>query len=328
MRPRASPFARLRALVADPIARWTDHREQRRIGGARVGWRAPVPVIAVEGAAAEIALPGALAVIGRLQSRGIAAAVLLQAPTPAPVRVDPRKNGHVTIGGAALLAASFAPTWVAGDLAEGARAAIDHSQENGEVIRCLVSVGAFRERTIAADLTVVVIDAVSGPGHRQCRLVRPWIAAVTPEAAQAELGLVIGDPAARDRFGAGSKTGLPRQCIHARMEILPTGMDWHGLRVLAVSGTRQARDLFAALPALGAKMVRAVTLPGQAPPARMLVSRLRREAAALGSQLVTTEADALCLPDDLRRDVLVLPLRLTVADWGPFDAALERLGLP
>ena len=326
MRPRASPLARLRTFVAAPIARWMEHREERRIGGAREGWRAPLPVIAVEGAA-DIALPGALAVIGRLQSRGIAPVVLLQAPTPAPVRVDPRKHGYETVGGAALLAASFAPTWVAADMADGARAAINHSQENGEAMACLVALGGARERNIAADLTVAVIDAVSGPGNRRHRLARPWIAAVTPETAQAEIGLVIGDPAARDRFNAGFKTGLPRQYIHARMEILPTGMDWHGLRVLAVSGTRQARDLFAALPALGAKMVRAVTLPGQAPPARVLVSRLRREAAALGAQLVTTEADALCLPDDLRREVLVLPLRLTVAQWGPFDAALERLGL-
>jgi tetraacyldisaccharide 4'-kinase len=47
----------------------------------------------------------------------------------------------------------------------------------------------------------------------------------------------------------------------------------------------------------------------------------------LGAQLVTTEADAVRLPDDLRREVLVLPMRLRVEDWGALEAALDRLGI-
>jgi tetraacyldisaccharide 4'-kinase len=33
------------------------------------------------------------------------------------------------------------------------------------------------------------------------------------------------------------------------------------------------------------------------------------------------------LPAEIRRQVLVVPVRLEVADWGPFDDALDRCGM-
>ena len=46
----------------------------------------------------------------------------------------------------------------------------------------------------------------------------------------------------------------------------------------------------------------------------------------MGAQLVTTEKDAVRLPEKFRAEVMVLPVRVDFFDWTRFDAALHRIG--
>jgi tetraacyldisaccharide 4'-kinase len=57
------------------------------------------------------------------------------------------------------------------------------------------------------------------------------------------------------------------------------------------------------------------------------MARLEADARALSAQLVTTEKDAVRLPDAFRSKVLALPVRLEFHNETEIKALLDRLGL-
>jgi len=325
VRPRTLSMTGLRALVLSPLCWWTARRTARRM--ARPGWRAPVPVISVDSLSGDVALPGALAVIEKLQGRGLSPVVLIGRDVAAPTGVDEQKHTYADVGGAALLAAAFAPTWVAGDLLDGARTVLSHTFAYGKSPGCIVLIGESYNPRIQSDIFIAIVDAACGFGNGLCRPAGPLPEPLEQAMARVDICLTIGRPALHEQFAAAWGQVIPEHNIRARMEVLPTGMDWRGLRVLAFSGAPAPEHFVATLRELGAEVARAVTLSAGQPVTRALITRLRNEAAMLGAQLVTTEADAVRLPGDLRREVLVLPMRLRVEDWGALDAVLDRLGM-
>jgi tetraacyldisaccharide 4'-kinase len=111
------------------------------------------------------------------------------------------------------------------------------------------------------------------------------------------------------------------------LQPLPTGMDWAGARLLAFAGGQDPGIFFTTLRGLGAEPVRCEALAVEEAYGSGLLARLEREAYLRAAQLVTTEEDAVRLPEAFRRRVLSLPMRLNLPDLAPLDAALTRVGL-
>ena len=143
--------------------------------------------------------------------------------------------------------------------------------------------------------------------------------------ARADAVISIGGAAAQAAFRAAwpLPSGLPH--LTARLDPLPTGMPFRGLRALAFAGIGRPEKFFATLREIGVELIRSVPLGDHQPLTPALMRRLETEALARGAQLVTTEKDAVRLPESFRQKVMTVPVRLEFDDPEAMAALLDRL---
>ncbi|MGR3455308.1 tetraacyldisaccharide 4'-kinase [Pseudooceanicola sp.] len=295
---------------------------RRRLAAAE-GAEPGVPVICVGNinAGGTGKTPMVIALMQRLADRGVTAHVLSRGhggTAEGPLRVNERAHSAAEVGDEPLLMSAFGPVWVGRDRVATARAAVAAGAQ------ALLLDDGFQNPALRKTLSIVVVDAVAGFGNGFCIPAGPLRESVKAGMARADLLLSVGPPRAQAAFREawGRAVSVPQ--LTGVLEPLQTGMDWEGLRCLAFAGIGHPEKFFATLRGLGADLVQTVALSDHQPLTAAILARLERDAAAAGAQIVTTEKDAVRLPQDWRRRVLSLPVRMRFGEPEVLDAALDR----
>jgi tetraacyldisaccharide 4'-kinase len=281
--------------------------------------RAGVPVICVGNATAGGTgkTPVAMDLVRRLQLQGVMAQLLTRGyggRTTGPHLVNPWRDSAAAVGDEPLLLARAAPTWVARDRAAGARAAVDDGAQ------ALVLDDGLQNPALAKDLSLLLVDGAAGFGNGRVIPAGPLRERLSRALARADAAVLLG----RDRAGVAGQLPAALPQLGARLEADSDGArQLAGVRALAFCGIGRPEKFFDTLRAVGVEVVETRAFADHHAYRPSELTGLLELARRGGLAAVTTEKDAMRLPDWARARVATLPIRVCWDDPDRLEALLR-----
>lgn len=211
------------------------------------------------------------------------------------------------VGDEPLLLARVAPVAVTPNRAAGAKMLLEDKGCD-----LLIMDDGFQSAKIAIDHALLVVDARHGVGNGQIIPAGPLRAPLRTQLRHADSLLVMGEGSAADRIvrrAARAARPIYRAAIRPSQQA-----DLAGLRCLAFAGIGVPEKFFDTIAALGAQIVDRRPFPDHHVYSEDDAADLLADAARQGTDLITTEKDAIRLRggsgalDALRQAARVLPI--------------------
>lgn len=224
-----------------------------------------------------------------------------------PLRVDPDRDGASDVGDEPLLLASTAPTVVSRDRAAGAAFAVRHGAG------AIVMDDGFQNPSVKKRLSLVVVDAGALFGNGRVVPAGPLRESVARGLSRADAVIVMGakkppEGIPNDRL-AGALSDFAGPVFHGRLTPDATASDALGAGpYVAFAGIGRPSKFFATAKQAGFTLVAEIPFPDHHRFTQQDLDTLEASARRLDARLLTTQKDAVRLPQGRFKDLAVLPV--------------------
>jgi len=286
--------------------------------------RAPIPVLCVGNLTAGGAgkSPMVAALMQRLSDRGVLAHIVSRGyggRTKGPHLVDYETDSVADVGDEPLMLSSYGPVWVSRDRAAGARAAAEAGA------KMVILDDGFQNPGLVKDASIIMVDAGQGFGNGRVIPSGPLREPVAEGLDRADLTVLVGDDQAREATLRAWPILREKPLLGASLNPRKTGLSLEKVRVIAFAGIGRPEKFFQTVRDMGAVISATHGFADHQVYDRKILQRLVREARDTNAILVTTEKDAVRLPQAFRDQAFTVPICLEPEDWAPVDAVLNRI---
>nr|WP_298798231.1 tetraacyldisaccharide 4'-kinase [uncultured Acetobacter sp.] len=313
--PQARLLPRLLAPFSAFVAACAANRQKKP------GWKASVPVLCcgnlTTGGTGKTTV--VLDLVARLNTREIAVHALTRGyggHIKMVTQVDPARHSARDVGDEALLLAQHCPTWIGGDRAASARAAVAAGAA------CLIMDDGFQNPGLHKDFSLLVVDGVVGLGNGRVLPAGPLREAPADALARASAVLLIGE----------DKTGfLPRYAgqlpdvLQADLQTGAAAKALVGQRCVAFAGLGRPSKFFDGLRDAGVNPVQCLAFPDHYFYKDRDMTHLASLARKADAQLVTTPKDTVRFPPAFRKQLLTVSVGLVWQNASAPEALLDKL---
>ena len=167
----------------------------------------------------------------------------------------------------------------------------------------------FQDPSFHKDFSILVVDGTRGFGNKKCLPAGPLRENIFQGFKRADALIIVGTNQYRfDTFPSHLKI------IRSTLKPVETGMTWKEGKYIAFAGIADPSKFFNMLRSIGANLIDCVALSDHQRLSGQILKRLEHKALTAHAQLVTTEKDAVRLPNAFRKKVLSLPVRIEFDD--------------
>ncbi len=287
-------------------------------------WQAPVPVICVGNLVAGGAgkTPVVLKILQMLKQRGNCPHALTRGyggTLAGPAQVDPEHHTFEETGDEPLLLAHYAPTWVSKDRVQGAQAVAE-----ADVI---VMDDGFQNPSLFKDLSLIVVDGRYGFGNGKIIPAGPLRETIKAGLKRADAVVLIGKDSAQAEESIRHNCEKKILILRAALVTKPEARKLLGQPILAFAGIGTPSKFFKTLEELGCTLIERIPFSDHHSYSISEINALKKRASKKNALLVTTEKDAIRLPDGTRDSIQILTIDLKWSDEVAVHTMLDQLNL-